>query len=257
LFTQPISILQNSKNVLGRKVKGTIVKPSAEEIPEGFTGLLYAPSSENAVYLLLGLLLPHVPHRFAFEEFEIDPIRHGYFHRKYLDARGKHYAGGQWKDATFEFKLFSSSFFRDIKENHGIHVDFLICWDDDAGDLSDHVEHVICFRKIFEKLPRELQESFILYPNKIGKLPASAKEVGDLLKRFSDTNRIKVERLILKWPHQTKGGEAEILFVRGLTTYMNACAYTTQHIGEYSGRSRPPIPIDSGHRFRGKAATPS
>ena len=68
----------------------------------------YAPSSENALYFMLGLLWEYVPYEFIFDEFEVDPKKKGYSFNKYVDARGKVWEDNQWVEVTIEFKLFSS-----------------------------------------------------------------------------------------------------------------------------------------------------
>ena len=47
-----------------------------QEIPAEFTGLIYAPSTEHEVYMLAMPLLPYLPWRLVFEEFEINPKQH-------------------------------------------------------------------------------------------------------------------------------------------------------------------------------------
>lgn len=198
-------------------------------IPLQFSGLLYAPSSENGVYLLMGLLWEHLPYQFAIEEFEIDPSLEGYDHTKYLDAKAKCYVDGNWKDVTIEFKLYSSGLRRDIDTHPGLHVDFLICWEHDAPDVEQYAETVIALRDVLDRLPAHERRRVVLYPDRMAKIGRSQVDTRDLLERFSPENRRKVERLLEEWP-QARGATAEILFLKGRETVFRACAYTSQHI---------------------------
>ena len=86
------------------------------ELPPDFSGLVYQPSAETGVYLLLGLLKDHLPHRFAYEVFEVDPKKYDYSHEKRLDIKGKVWKDEKWQDASFELKLFSSGLLHDVKK---------------------------------------------------------------------------------------------------------------------------------------------
>jgi hypothetical protein len=200
-----------------------------ETIPPQFSGFLYAPSSENGVYLLMGLLWEYLPNQFAIEEFEIDPHLRGYDHTKYLDARAKYYVDGSWEDVTIEFKLYSSGLRRDVENHPGMYADFVVCWEHDAPDIEQHVGKIIALKDIFKNLPEHQRRRIILYPDKPAKVGRSQVEISDLLKRFSMKNREKIERLLTEWP-QARGAKAEILFLRGRDTVFRACAYASEHI---------------------------
>jgi len=200
-----------------------------ETISPEFSGLLYPPSSENGVYLLMGLLWEHLPYRFAFEEFEVDPNRQGYNHSKWLDARGKVWVDGNWKDVTFEFKLFSSGLRKDVEKQPNLYTDFLICWEHDAPDVEKYVDEVISLKEIFYTLTEKQRHQIILHPEKLVKTSTSAALIDDLLKRFSEANREKVRYFLNRWP-QAQGATTEILFLRGKRTVFRACAYSSEHL---------------------------
>lgn len=201
----------------------------SETIPSQFSGLVYAPGSESGVYLLMGLLWEYLPHQFAIEAFEIDPNREGYDHTKYLDAKGKCYLDGRWKDVTIEFKLYSSGLRRDIEKHPGLHADFLICWIHDAPDVEQYVGTVIALQSIFNGLPEDQRRRIILCPEKTAGIKRADVDISELLMRFSPKNREKVEKLLEEWP-QAEGATAEILFLRGKDTVFRACAYASEHI---------------------------
>jgi len=210
---------------------------SNEQIPTEFTGLLYAPSSENEVYILMALLLPYLPSRIVFEEFEVDPKRQGYQHAKWLDARGKKLVDGEWKDITIEFKLYSSGFLGDIERYPELKTDrvnLLICWVDDAPEVSEYVDEVIALKPIFFKLPERERKRMILYPHKTSKVTLESPSMEDLVSRFTEANRSKVKRLLDLWLDETQSeaqpGTAEILFRHGGRTVLRACAYAVDHV---------------------------
>ncbi len=225
-----------------------------EEIPIEFSGLAYAPSTENEVYMLTAFLWEHLPYKIVFEEFEVDPQRQEYRHFKWLDARGKRLVDGKWENITVEFKLHSSGFLRDLKKYPGLkedRVNLIICWCDDAPEIRDYVGEVMALKPILFSLPEDERKRIILYPNKSNKLPPESSTIGSLLSQFSEANRPKVEKLLELWPQQAQTGVAEILFHRGSKTILRACAYSTEHIivTEYANESTKGAILS---RFEGK-----
>jgi hypothetical protein len=199
-------------------------------IPTDFTGLLYAPNNENGVILLMGLLWKYLPYKFVMEEFEIDPKRKGYSHSYRLDARGKQYIQGKWKDVTFEFKLYSSGLLREIKKYPKLWVDFLVCWEHDAKDLSLSVGQVVSLKEdVFLKLPEDRRRKILLYPEYNIKIVQSTTTIAELLKRFSDRNRDKAKYLLTLWPN-CRGGISEIRFLGGPVVYIRVSAYTKEEL---------------------------
>lgn len=85
--------------------------------------LEYAPSSEQEVVLLFGLLLPWLP-----EEFRLDEVR-----TAYPDCLASRIGpSGASQPLRIEFELFASNF-RDHR--HAIDgCDLIVCWEDDLGD---------------------------------------------------------------------------------------------------------------------------
>ena len=207
-----------------------------EEIPTEFSGLVYAPGTENEVYMLTAFLWQYLPYRIAFEEFEVDPKRRGYRHSKWLDAKGRKLVDGKWEDITIEFKLYSSGFLRDLEKYPELKVDkvnLIICWWDDVSGVRDYVDDVIALKSIFFSLPEDERKCIILHPNKTSKVSEDSS-ITNLLLRFSEANRPKVEELCRLWLQQAQaeaqGGRAEILFPRGARTILRACAYSVEHI---------------------------
>ena len=205
-----------------------------EEIPIGFSGLMYAPSTENEVYMLVAFLREHLPYKIVFEEFEVNPQHRGYRHSKWLDARGKRLVKGKWEDITVEFKLYSSGFLKDLETHPGLKVDranLIICWCDDASEVANYVDEVISLKPIFFSLPEDERKRIILYPEIISPGKTSQfSSIDDLLPHFSEANRPKVVKLRELWPQQAQGGVAEILFPWGARTIFRVCAYSTDHI---------------------------
>ena len=181
------------------------------------------------MYLLLGLLWQHIPYQIALESFELDPKRHKFSHGKYLDAGGKWYVDGEWRDIAVEFKLYSSGLRRDIQEHPHLHPDLLVCWIHDAPDVEQHAGVILALRKIYDGLPAQEREKIVLLPDKVWGEVSSSAAIADLLERFSMSNREKVRRLLEAWP-QVTGGRSEILFKKGAITAFRACAYSSEHI---------------------------
>lgn len=224
-----------------------------EEIPTKFSGLVYAPSTENEVYMLTAFLWQYLPCRMVFEEFEVNPNQQGYGHSKWLDARGKKLVDGKWEDITVEFKLYSSGFLRDLKEHPGLkndRVNLIICWCDDAPEVREYVNEVISLKPIFFSLPEDERKRIILYPDKTTPTP-NDPSIDTLLSGFSEANRLKVEKLRELWPQQVQAGEAEILFRQGARTILRACPYSWEHIivREYISQSTRSAILS---RFEGK-----
>jgi len=205
-----------------------------EEIPIEFSGLAYAPSTENEVYMLAAFLREHLPYKIVFEEFEVNPKQQGYKHSKWLDARGKRLVKGKWEDITIEFKLYSSGFLSDLETHPGLKVDranLIICWCDDAREVTDYVDEVISLKPIFFGLPEDERRRIILYPEiTTPDKTSQLSSIDDLLSHFSEANRPKVENLLELWPQQAQAGVAEILFPWGARTILRVCAYSTEHI---------------------------
>lgn len=199
------------------------------DIPDDFSGLLYGPSDENGVYLLMGMLWHHLPYKFSIEAFEINPDSEPKARGKWLDARGRWYNGTEWEKATFEFKLQSSGFRKDMQQFSGIYVDFLICWEHDAPGVGGHVGKVISLREIYNRLPSKERGQIVFYPDQIGKFVATDEEVDRLLAQFSTPSRAKVEALIEHWP-QISAGKTELLFKVGRRTAFRAYSYRAESL---------------------------
>jgi hypothetical protein len=215
------------------------MKPKKEEIPEGFSGLTYAPSSENAFYMLLGLLSPYLQSRLRFEKFEISPLPKKNEYGRRISASGEYYTDERWEKATFELSILSSSYSRKKNKQSDSDAVFLICWMDDAAKRPDQIRKVISLLNIFDQVPMDLRQRIILHPNRIAKLPDLIDE--DHIDQFSAANSIKVQRLLLRWPyHQRSGvfhlhsGHLEILLTLFGTgeASIRACVYEK---GEYLG----------------------
>lgn len=116
------------------------------------SAIIGKPNTETAVYLLLGMLWEHIPHKFSFEEFEVSPRKQKYGHTKHLDARGKELIGGKWVDVNFEFKLNSKSLLNDVKNHPEFYATWLICWRHDSPAAEKYVERVLCLEDVFNKL---------------------------------------------------------------------------------------------------------
>lgn len=226
-----------------------------EEIPTQFSGLMYAPSTENEVYMLTAFLWQYLPYRIVFEQFEVDPKQQGYKHSKWLDARGKRLVKRKWEDITVEFKLYSSGFLRDLERYPGLKVDranLIICWCDDAPEVADYVDEVISLKPIFFSLPEDERKHIILYPERTTPDKTShLSSIDDLLSRFSEANRPKVEKLLELWAQLPQAGVAEILFPWGARTILRASAYAIQCITltEYASKSARRVALS---RFEGK-----
>lgn len=200
-----------------------------EEIPSKFSGLLHRPSNENEVYLLMGLLWNHLPYRFAFEEFEVNPRKRGYNHTKWLDARGKMWEDGEWVNVNFEFKLYSRSLLRDIEKHPNFGADFLICWAHNSPEIERYVGEVISLKEIYEGLSEEKRRSIILRPRQSGKPVSEEVPVEEHLEEFSDTNRPKIKHLLKLCP-RARGGVSEIIFLRESETLLRAVNGASEHI---------------------------
>jgi hypothetical protein len=200
-----------------------------EIIPSDFSGMLYPPSAENGVYLLLGLLLPYLHVQFAFEKFEINPKHEEYEHSKYIDAKAKMFTGDSWKDVSVEFKLYSSGILRDADKYPGLYVDYLICWEHDALGIEKYAGEVIDLKLIYNSVAPLERNKIILNPES-SKNFAQHKTIDELLSYFSEEHQEKVLILLEGWPYQIKGGTAEILFRRDNKTVFRACSYSTQHL---------------------------
>jgi hypothetical protein len=198
-------------------------------IPKDFSGLIFAPSEENAVYLLLGLLWSHLPMQIAFASFETDPECYG--HGKWIDARGKRLKDGQWQDVAIEFKCQSSSFMADLTKHRGLTVDLLICWEHDAPDVNAFVGEVIELRKIFWNLPAEVRHRLILDPDIIdkSKLPKSKHEVADLISKFPGEDKDKVLAMVDYWGAVVAGSD-ELKFYAGKNVALRVYSYAKQTI---------------------------
>jgi len=226
-----------------------------EEIPTEFSGLVYAPSTENEVYMLTAFLWQYLPYRIVLEEFEVNPKQQGYKHSKWLDARGKRLVKGKWEDITVEFKLYSSDFLRDLRKYPGLKADrvsLIVCWCDDAPEAGDCVDEIISLKPIFFSLPEDKRNHIILYPERTTPDKTSQlSSIYDLLQRFSEANRPKVEKLLKLWPQQAQAGVAEILFPQGARTILRACTYSDEWmiITEYAGESARQTALS---RFEGK-----
>lgn len=203
--------------------------PSAPPPSKDFSGMLYAPDAEVAVYLLMGLLWNHLPYRLAFEAFELNPNREGHTHTKFLDAKGKLLAEGVWKDVTIEFKLYSSGLVRDLAKHPGLSVNLLVCWIHDDPSVEAAVDMILELHSVFRSLPADEQSAIILHPDVTLSRCLEPGNVGDLLGRFSEQNQDKVRELIDMWP-QVKAGSAEVMFLRGKSTVLRACKYSSEHL---------------------------
>jgi len=196
--------------------------------PNEFSGLIFAPSEENAVYVLLGLLWRHLPVQIAFESFEIDPARESYHHTKWLDAKGKLFEEGRWKDIFIEFKHRSSGFLSDLAKHPGLTVDLLICWEHDAPDVENHVGRLLELRKIFWSLPPEERKYLIWKPEISWKIPAAEHKISELISNFSADGQIKVRAMVNYW-ESVIPGKSELKFYAGKSTAVRVYKYKREY----------------------------
>lgn len=187
-----------------------------------------APSAENAVYFLLGLLWEYVPYKFIFEEFEVDPKRRGYEFNKYVDACGKEWKGGEWIDVNFEFKLRSSGLLNDIKKYPDFKPDWLICWEHDAEAAEFYSGKILCLFEIFTSLPDEKKKNILINPHMRIKDWNKESNMKDLLSRFSN-NRSKVHYILKKWQEYIPGN-SEILLLKKGRTVARICSYSSEYL---------------------------
>lgn len=198
-------------------------------LPNDFSGLLFAPSEENAVYVLLGLLWRHLPVQIAFESFETDPAGQTYDHTKWLDAKGKLFEEGEWKDASIEFKHRSSGFRTDLVKHPGVTADLLICWEHDAPDVENHVGRLIELRRIFWSLPPEERSRLIWKPDNAGKIPRAQSTVQTLISSFSPSGQTKVQAMVDYW-ESVSPGRSELKFYAGKTTAIRVYKYKREYL---------------------------
>lgn len=197
--------------------------------PPTFSGLLFAPSEENAVYLLLGLLWRHLPIQLVFESFETDPELAKYGHTKWLDARGKVFKGGEWRDVAIEFKYCSSGFRGDVKKHAGVTADILICWEHDAADVGKYFSEVVELRRVFWNLPEEERKKLIWKPDVPGKLRRSRYSIEDLVHRFSPEGQKKLQRMIDYW-EAVVAGKCELKFFAGNRVAVRVSKYAKERL---------------------------
>ena len=190
-----------------------------------------APRTENCVYFLIGLLWDKLPREFSFVEFEVDPHRQGYDHNKHLDARGEEKRDEEWVEVTFEFKLYSSGVIRDVEKYPDFYADWLICWEHDAPAAEEYVGKVLSLRQVYEGLSEDEKETVkdeIIDLDLVHTEPDRAT-TEEVLNRFSEDNRVKVEKLIEEWGEYLTG-RSELRFVSRGTTQFRAAAYSSEHI---------------------------
>lgn len=188
-----------------------------------------APSAENAVYFLLGLLWEYVPYNFIFEEFEVDPNRRGYKFNKYVDACGKEWKENEWVDVNFEFKLRSSGLLNDIKKYPNFKPDWLICWEHDAKAAEYYTGKILCLYEIFNSLPNEKKKIILTNPHIRIKNWNKESNMKDLLSRFSNNNRLKVDYILKKWQEYSPGS-SEILLLKKGRTVARICSYSSEYL---------------------------
>ena len=198
-------------------------------LPKDFSGFVFAPSEENAVYVLLGLLWQHLPVQIAFESFETDPAGQRYGHTKWLDSKGKLFEDGEWKDVSIEFKYRSSGFRSDLVKHPGVTADILICWEHDAPDVEEHVGNLLELRKIFWNLPSEERGRLIWKPDIPGKIPESKYSISALIKNFSIGSQQKVRAMINYW-ESVVAGKSELKFYAGKNTAIRVYRYTKEYL---------------------------
>lgn len=189
------------------------------------------PRAENCVYLLLGLLWDELPQEFSFLEFEVDPYKQGYSHKKWLDARGEVKKDDEWEKVTFEFKLESKGLMRDVERYPDFYADWLICWDHNAPAAEKYVGEILSLRQIYEGLSEEEKERV---KSEIIDLDFLQEDVAkpstdEVLARFSDDSRAKVKKLIEEWDEYLTG-LTELKFVSRGVTQFRAAAYSSEHI---------------------------
>lgn len=198
-------------------------------LPNNFSGLAFAPSEENAVYVLLGLLWQFLPVQLAFEFFETDPLDQKSSHTKWLDAKAKLFENGEWKDISVEFKHRSSGFRSDLVRHPGVYADLLICWEHDATDVEPCVGKVLELRKVFWDLPLEERNRIIWKPDIAGKIPNAKKDHSVLISKFSQGSQMKVQTMIDYW-ESVAPGTSEIKFYAGKRIAMRVYAYKNEYI---------------------------
>jgi hypothetical protein len=198
-------------------------------LPKDFSGMLFAPSEENSVYILLGLLWKYLPLQIAFESFEIDPLGQKYSHTKWLDAKAKVFKNGEWKDVSIEFKTRSSSFRSDLVRHPGVSADLLICWEHDAPDIKPHFGDIIELRKIYWSLLPEERKKIILEPDLAGKILGANGNLKVLISKLSNNSQAKVKMMIDNWK-TVACGTSEWKFYAGTRIAMRVGAYKKESI---------------------------
>jgi len=160
----------------------------------------YGPSSENAVYLLLGLLWEYVPYNLTFDEFEVNPKMKKYDFDKWVDACGQEFKNGEWVNVTYEFKLISSELLDDIEKNPNYRPDWLICWEHDEEEAEIYAGNILCLLDIYQSMPQEKKEMIISSPF-INIKDWGSRTEKEVIARFSDDIKPKIEYILKKWPY--------------------------------------------------------
>jgi len=189
----------------------------------------YAPSSENAVYFLLGLLWEEIPYNFIFDEFEIDPNKKNYGFKKYVDACGKEWKDGKWIEVNFEFKLRSSGLLEDIKKYPNFKPDWLICWEHDAKAAELYTDNILCLSDIYNSLSDKKQNMTIKNPQHKIKMWNNASTMDDLLSRFSKEIQPKVSFILETWKEYVPGN-SEIILSKSGKTVARVCSYSSEYL---------------------------
>lgn len=212
-----------------------------EGVPQGFSGLLYPPNGENGVYLLMGLLWDHLPYPIVFDCFELPPVDFGDGCVKQFDASGHVLVDGVWKHGNIEFKQRSSDWLTEVEKKPGLHVEYLVCWDDDSQEAHEYVDHaVISLKAVLHRLPEEQRRRIVLRETR-PPVAHEKQDVAALIDGFASEIQPKVRYLVDSWcgehgrcHHVACGEETEIVLSTHVSTRKHKVArlraFGTQHL---------------------------
>jgi len=198
-------------------------------LPDDFSGLIFAPSEEYSVYVLLGLLWRHLPFQIALESFGSDSVSHRYGHTNWPYAKGKLFKDGKWKEVFIEIKLQSSGFRSSFSRHPGGGVDLLICWEHNAPDVEKHIGDLIELRRIFWKLPVEERNQLIWKPDITAKMPGYDPSISLLIRKFSPDGQKKVQAMVDYW-ESVVAGKSELKFFTGKTVAVRVYKYAKESL---------------------------
>jgi len=153
-----------------------------DKISENFRGLLYAPSYENEVVLIFGMLLPYLDDNLMIEEFS------GAFPDCIAKRNGK--------EIGIEFEVNSSDFFTHRHDvSPGISkCDMIVCWKNNRSEKKVKIEdQEIEVLELSEIVKRKELPEFIQNPNKSkypGKVIWDEASFFNQLRKIPDKERI-------------------------------------------------------------------